>query len=66
MRRRSKLPVPPPNPYGAHPGAGWAPPKPQRMKKVKEPPTCSRMIAWALLAYLLLFLVIPELIDLLT
>jgi len=25
-KRPSRLPAPPPNPYGAHPGAGWAPP----------------------------------------
>lgn len=25
-QRPPRLPTPPPNPYGAHPGAGWAPP----------------------------------------
>lgn len=28
LRRARRLPVPPANPYGAHPGAGWAPPPP--------------------------------------
>ncbi|GAA2616454.1 hypothetical protein [Streptomyces axinellae] len=28
LRRTRRLPVPPANPYGAHPGAGWAPPAP--------------------------------------
>lgn len=25
-KRQPQLPTPPANPYGAHPGAGWAPP----------------------------------------
>ncbi|MEU3191116.1 hypothetical protein ABZ686_10835 [Streptomyces sp. NPDC006992] len=26
-QRPPRLPTAPPNPYGAHPGAGWAPPR---------------------------------------
>ncbi|MGP3987455.1 hypothetical protein [Streptomyces sp. 3N207] len=31
-KRSPHLPAPPPNPYGAHPGAGWAPPRVGRRK----------------------------------
>ncbi|MDJ1133381.1 hypothetical protein [Streptomyces iconiensis] len=55
-----RLPVPPPNPYGAHPGAGWAPPPsaPARRRL-----TTGRLITAAVITVLALAYVVAPLIS---
>lgn len=61
-RHGARLPVPPPNPYGAHPGAGWAPPAPPQVP-LRQRLTPGRLIVAAVCAVLLLAYVVAPLVS---
>ncbi|MEU5833403.1 hypothetical protein ABZ820_06915 [Streptomyces diacarni] len=56
--RSPRLPTPPSNPYGAHPGAGWAPP-PGPADAQRAAAARKRILIGAVLAFLALVYVVP-------
>ncbi|NSC21965.1 hypothetical protein FM076_12450 [Streptomyces albus subsp. chlorinus] len=61
-KRQPRLPSPPVNPYGAHPGAGWAPP-PGVVEARRRAVGKKRIIVGALAGYLAFFYVVLPLVS---
>ncbi|CAL9459419.1 hypothetical protein HMPREF1486_02362 [Streptomyces sp. HPH0547] len=62
-KRAQRLPTAPPNAYGAHPGAGWAPPRTgRRVRRTRVQRTRRMSTGWivaaCVLAYLAFFYVV--------